>query len=107
MEQFFASVLPFLDSIPVIRAILGVILVFFLPGFTWTFVLFKQINVIERIVLSIGFSIAMVVLVIIVLNVLLGVKITGVNSLLTIIVLAVIPLPIYYLKRLARGRSSE
>ena len=80
---------------------------FFLPGFTWTFILFKQINAIERIALTIGLSIAMIALVIIVLNVLLGVKITGVNSLLTIIVLALIPLPLYYLQRLARGRSSE
>ncbi|MFC2007430.1 DUF1616 domain-containing protein [Chloroflexota bacterium] len=107
MEQFFSSALPFLDSIPAIRAILGVILVFFLPGFTWTLVLFKQINVIERIALSIGLSIAMVALVIIALNVLFGIKITGGNSLLIIIVLTVIPLPFYYLKRLAGDNSSE
>ena len=107
MEQIFALAIPFLDSVPAIRVILGVILVFFLPGFTWTFVFFNQINIIERIALSIGLSIAMVALVIITLNILLGVKITGVNSILTIIILAVIPLPLYYFKRLARDNSSE
>ncbi|MBA7715272.1 hypothetical protein ES703_124313 [subsurface metagenome] len=56
---------PFLqifEGLPAIRAILGFILVFLLPGFAWTLVFFKKINVIERIALSIGLSIALAAL---------------------------------------------
>jgi len=107
MEQILDLAVPFLDSIPAVRAVLGFILVFFLPGFAWTFVFFKQLNIIERAALAIGLSIALVTLVIIVLDVLLHVKITGVNSLLVIIVLAIIPVVIYYLKRLLGKRSPD
>ena len=98
--QIFGFVIPFLERLPTIRAVLGSILVFFLPGFCWTLVFFKQVNIIERIALSFGLSIAVVTLSIIVLHVLLGIRITGLNSLLVIIVLTIIPLVFYYLKRL-------
>ena len=107
MGQLFDFIVPFFNNVPIIRAILGFILVFFLPGFAWTLVFFKQVNITERIVLSFGLSIALVTLSIIVLNVLLGIRVTGFNSLLIIIVIAIIPLVFYYLKRLTRGRSSE
>ena len=87
-----------------IRAILGLILVFFLPGFAWTLVFFrsKQINVIERVALSFGLSIAAVTPSIIVFNKLFNIKITGFNSVLIIIVVTIIPIVIYYLNRLIR-----
>ena len=56
MSEFFA----FFESVPVIRGIIGFILVLFIPGFAWTLVFFKQLNVIERIALSFGLSIAVV-----------------------------------------------
>ena len=102
VKQIFEFVLPFFERLPVIRAILGFILVFFLPGFAWTLIFFKQVNVIERIVLSFGLSIALVTLSILALNVLLGIRITGLNSLLTITVLAIIPVMVYYLRRIRR-----
>ena len=101
------SVVPFAESVPVLRAILGFILVFFLPGFAWTLVFFSRINVIERIALSFGLSIAAVTLSIIVLNVLFGMRISGVNSLLTIIVITVIALLLYLIKRLGTGQKTE
>ena len=100
IRQIFEFALPFLERLPVIRALLGFILVFFLPGFAWTLVFFKQVNVIERIALSFGLSIAVVTLSILVLNVLVGVRITGFNSLLIIIVITIIPVGFYYLKKL-------
>ena len=106
LGQIFNFAVPFLDSLPIVRAILGVIFMFFLPGFAWTLVFFKQINIIERIALSFGLSIAIVALSIIVLNVLLGIRINGGNALLIIIVLTGIPLAVYYLKRYL-GRPSE
>ena len=105
-RQIFEFAIPFLERLPTVRAVLGFILVFFLPGFAWTLVFFKQINVMERIVLSFGLSIAMVTLTIIALNILLDIRITGSNSLLIIIILTIIPLAFYYIRRLIRGSSS-
>ena len=105
IRQIFEFAFPFLERLPAIRAILGFILVFFLPGFAWTLVFFKQINAIERIALSFGLSIAVVTLSIITLNVLLGIRITGFNSLLIIIVVTIIPVAFYYLKRLIKGKN--
>ena len=102
IRQIFEFVFPFLERLPVIRALLGFILVFFLPGFAWTLVLFKQINVVERIALSFGLSIAVVTLSILALNLLIGIRITGLNSLLIIIVITIIPAVFYYLKRLVK-----
>ncbi len=105
IKQIFEFALPFLDKVPAIRAILGFILVFFLPGFAWTLIFFKQVNIIERIALSFGLSIAVVTLSILVLNVLIGVRITGLNSLLIIIIITIIPLTFYYLKRFVKGKD--
>ena len=69
-----------------------------LSGFVWTLVFFKQV-VIEQIALSFGLSIAVVAFSIITLNVLFDIRITGFNSLLIIIVIVIIPLVLYYLKR--------
>ena len=106
LGQIFNFAVPFLERLPIVRAILGVIFMFFLPGFAWTLVFFKQINIIERIALSFGLSIAIVALSIIVLNVLLGIRINGANALLIIIFLTGVPLAVYYLKRYL-GRPSE
>ena len=103
IRQIFEFVLPFFERLPVIRALLGFILVFFLPGFAWTLVFFKQIKFIERIVLSFGLSIAIVTLSILALNLLLGISITGLNSLLIIVVVTIIPILIYYLRKLIKG----
>ncbi len=87
------------EGAPVIRAIFGIVLVFFLPGFAWTLVFFRKINIIERIALSVGLSIALVTLSIIVLNVLVDIRINGANSLIIIIIITIIPLAIYYLRK--------
>jgi len=102
LKQIFDFAIPFLERLPVLRAILGVIIMFFLPGFTWSLVFFRGINVIERIALSIGLSVAITTLSILALNKLLGIRITGVNSLLIIIVITVIPLAFYYIRRLVK-----
>ncbi len=105
--QIFELATPFLERLSIVRAILGFMLVFFLPGFAWTLVLFEQVNIIERIALSFGLSMALVTLSIISLNVLLKMRITEFNSLLVIIVVAIIPLALYYLKRFIKGRSPK
>ena len=104
-SQLLESVISLAERLPVIRAILGVLLVFFLPGFAWTLVFFSRVNIIERIALSFGLSIAAVTLSLIVLHMLLGMRITGVNSLLTIIVITIIAVVAYFLKRLAARKQ--
>lgn len=104
----FSGLLSFAEEIPVIRAILGVILVFFLPGFAWTLVFFRKVNIIERAAISIGLSIALVTLSILVLNVLFDIRISGLNAIVTIIVITIIPAGIYFLRRyLARNSESS
>ena len=98
-SELFGSLVPFAERLPTIRAILGIILVFFVPGFAWTLVFFSRVNIIERIALSFGLSIAAVTLSVMALHVLLGMRITGVNSLLTIIMITIIALVLYLLKR--------
>ena len=104
-SDMFGFLIPLTEGLPAVRATLGFILVFFLPGFAWTFVFFNRINILERIVLSFGLSIAAVTLSLIVLHVLLGMRITGTNSLLIIIVITIIALVLYALKRLATRKQ--
>lgn len=109
IREVIGSVVPFLDSLPAVRAILGFILVFFLPGFAWTLVFFnaRQVNIIERLALSVGLSIAVVALGIFALNRLIGFSITGLNAVLTIIAVTIIPMVIYSLKRLIARQESN
>lgn len=104
--DWLREIFGFVEGLSVIRAIIGFILVFFLPGFAWTLVFFrgKQVNVIERVALSFGLSIAVVTISIFALNLLVGVEITGSNSVLIIIVVTVIPVVAYYLSKLVRRR---
>ena len=106
LREFTGLVFPLLERLPILRAILGVTLVFFLPGFAWTLVFFRgrQINVIERIALSLGLSIAVVTLSILVLNVLFGVRITGFNSVMIILTITIVPVVFYYVYGLIRRR---
>ena len=106
--ELFGFIFPFLERLPVIRAILGFLLVFFLPGFAWTLVLFERIHVIERVTLSFAFSIVFVTLSVFFMNRLLGMAITGFNSTMVITVITILPVGIYYLKRLIRrGKNDE
>ena len=102
IREIFGFIAPFLEDLPIIRAIVGFILVFFLPGFAWTLVFFKgkQISVIERVALSFGLSIAVVTISILVLNRLVGVKITLINSALIIATATIIPVIIYCINTL-------
>jgi len=105
LSQLLETFLPTSGGLLVIRAILGFILVFFLPGFAWTLVFFHKANILERLALSIGLSIALVTLSIIVLNVLFDVRINGTNALVTIIVITIIPTGTYFLRRYLARRS--
>lgn len=107
IRELFRFLFPFLEHLPVIRAMLGFVMVFFLPGFTWTLVFFRQINVVERAAFSFGLSIVVVTLSLLSLNRLMGVRITGFNSVLVIIVITILPVVAYYLNRFIRRRRGS
>ncbi len=104
LRELFDFVFPFVERLPIVRALVGFIFVFFLPGFAWTLVFFKKINIIERIVLSFGLSIAVVTLGLLFLNKAAEIKITGFNSLLVIFTVTIIPVTFYYLNKLTKRR---
>ena len=101
LTEIMDFVLPVFRYLPGLRMTLGVILVFLLPGLCWTLVFFRgrQVNMVERIALSFGISIAMVTLLIFVMNRVAGVAINGVSSLAAIAVLIVVPLAYYCVRR--------
>lgn len=107
IRQLTEFMLPFLDRVPAVRALLGLALVFFLPGFAWTLVFLKKINLLERSVLSVGLSIAVVVLSVLALNRLLGVRVNGLNSLLIITVITIIPVAFHYLRKILKRNRPE
>ncbi|HEY94952.1 MAG TPA: DUF1616 domain-containing protein [Dehalococcoidia bacterium] len=105
VKEVFNLVVPVIDNVPVIKAILGIILVLFTPGFAWSLVFFKQINHIERLVLSFALSLALVTLSILGLNAVIKMQITDFNALLTIVLLIIIPLIIYFTQRYIKKRK--
>ena len=76
--------------IEIMRILIALTLVLFLPGYAWSRVFFreKEVDKIERVVLSIGLSIAMVPLVILFLNKA-GMAITAASSFAIVIALTV------------------
>lgn len=92
----------------VLRIIFGSIFILFLPGYAWSFVFFKKgkIDLIERIALSFGLSIALVPLIVFYLNYLLKVKIDLTNISLVVAILMAIPLAFVGVQSLLRNTST-
>ena len=103
-NEFFDFLVPFAERLPALRAIAGFVIVFFIPGFTWTFVFFSRVGIIERVVHSLGLSIALVTLGILVLHVLFGMRITGINSMVTIAVITAMGIITFLAKRYITNR---
>ena len=107
IKEVFEFVFPFLERLLIIRATLGFILVFFLPGFAWTLIFFRQINVIERVALSLALSMVIVTLSLLFVNGLVGISITGFNSVLVISVVTILPVAVYYLNWFIKRRKGS
>lgn len=99
--------IPVLDNVPVLRGILGILLVFFAPGFAWSLVFFRTINRLERLVLSAGLSIALVTLSVFGLNMALDVPVNGMTSLVIILIMTAVPLCIYYARKYIKKKQPE
>lgn len=90
-----------MDPLSLFRIVFGSVFVLFIPGFAWTYLFFDrdEIDVVERIALSFGLSIALVPLSVFYLNYLFGMQITLVNCAIIISVLILAPLGWLRVKR--------
>lgn len=93
--------------IEALRILFGSIFVLFLPGFALSYAFFrkKEIDMIERIALSFGLSIAVVPLMVFYLNWALGVKINALNSGIIILAVTAVGAIVYYHKIGKLGRK--
>jgi uncharacterized membrane protein len=98
-----------MDILEILRVIFGSIFVLFLPGFVWTFVFFDkdEIDMIERVALSFGLSIALVPLIVFYLNYIFSIRINLANTSATIIGLIATGLLIFAIKRRLRTRKES
>ncbi len=107
LRELSGVFLPFLESIPAVRVMLAIILVFFLPGFAWTIVFFRQLKPIERIPISIALSIVVVTLSILFISTIFGMRINGFNAVLIIVMITVLPVAAYFLIKYAKNKMGK
>ena len=107
LSELFSSVFLLFDKAPFIRALFGVILVFILPGFAWSFVFLKQVKIFERIVYSVPLSLVIVTLRLIVANRFAGMKITGLSSSLVILGIIIIAACVWYLNKVIGNKTEN
>ena len=96
--------------IEALRIIFGSFFVLFLPGFSLSYAFFKkkEIDMIERVALSFGLSIAVVPLLVFYFNWLFGIKINALNSGIIILAVTAVGAAIYYYKEgKFSGRKKE
>ena len=76
-----------MDAVDIVRIIFGSIFVLFIPGLAWSYVFFqkKQIDIIERLALSFGLSIALVPLTVFWFNWIFDIKLSLVNTIFIVL----------------------
>ncbi len=107
LRELSGTFLPFLDSIPAVRVIMGTILVFFLPGFAWTIVFFRQLKPLERIPISIALSIVLVTLSLLFASRIFGTVINGFNAVLIIVTVTALPVLVHFLVKYTKYRTRK
>lgn len=92
-----------------LRVIFGSVFVLFLPGFCWTFLFFdkEEIDIIERVALSFGLSIALVPLMVFYLNYLFHIKINLFNVSAVILGLVALAGISVFVKMRFKSRSAK
>ena len=82
-----------MDALTILKLLVGIPFIFFLPGLSWSYLLFKrrETPVIERVGVAIGLSLALVPLAMFWLAWLLHVKVTLLNVVLLTLALSAIP----------------
>ena len=91
-----------------LRIFFGAVFILFLPGFAWSYVFFarKSIEWIERVALSFGLSIALVPLTVFWINWLFQIRITLLNTSLTVCGLTAIPVAFLVIKRSSWSKNT-
>lgn len=90
-------------SLNVLRVFFGIVFIFFLPGYAWSFVFFmrRELEWVERIAISFGLSIIAVPLTVFLLYLLFHLPITLVNTAVATSVLTAAPLCYVVIRRLS------
>jgi len=85
----------------IIQMLIGSLLVLFVPGLTWTYALFdnREIDLIERIALAVGLSMAMIPLSLFYLHDLAGMRIDLENSVYVVLLLTAVALCLIMFRR--------
>ena len=91
-----------------LRIFFGCLFVLFVPGFAWSFVILRkrERDLIERIAISAGLSLALVPLTLFWLHYLFGVGLTLLNAVLAVCGLAAVPAAYLLSQRLSLGRRA-
>ena len=97
-----------MDALTILKLLVGIPFIFFLPGLSWSYLLFKrrEVPVIERVGIAIGLSLALVPLAMFWLAWLLNVKITLVNAVLLTLALSAIPPAVIRLRSTRRFQQT-
>jgi uncharacterized membrane protein len=99
-----------MDALDIVRIIFGSVFVLFVPGYAWSYVFFGRgkIDLVERLALSFGLSIALVPLTVFWFNWVFHVQITLVNTCLIVCGITIIAIVWFYArKRLWTARLKE
>ena len=85
----------------IIQMLIGSLLVLFVPGLTWTYALFdnREIDLIERIALAVGLSMALIPLSLFYLHDLAGMRIDLENSVYVVLLLTAVALCLIMFRR--------
>jgi uncharacterized membrane protein len=83
MKDMLGAVMPIAEAVWGIgRIVLGSVVIFFLPGFTWSFVLYQagRLDAVSRVAISIGLSVVMGPTALYLLSLLLGFDIDAASA---------------------------
>jgi len=107
LREAFDLILTWVEHVPGLRELLGFGLIFILPGFSWSLVFFRgrQVSILERVVLSFGLSVALVTLGMFGLNLIFGVRVTGFNAVVMVVLLTIFAFTVWYCCKRRIGRE--
>jgi len=88
------------------RALAAIVLLAWLPGYAWSRVFLRQIEGVERLVLSVALSICLVTLALILGDLLLGIDVSGRSAVLYALALAAPPCVVAARRALSSRRGS-
>lgn len=96
-----------MTGLEALKIVVGSLVLLFLPGFAWSYIFFaeKEADLVIRVALSFGLSVALVPLTVFWLNWLFKVRIDLVNSLIASAVLTAIPLLYLQMKKEKEARK--